>query len=84
MEKAIKAIKRFYQMHELLVQESTGNPEEFAKCLQISRRQLYKLIQYVNGTGCSIQYSRTRKTFFYTSKDVPDIVSMLKRGFPEM
>jgi len=81
MEKHILAIERIYMMHELIVEECTGSPEKFAKHLQISRRSLYNTIEYFNDLGASIQYSRTRRTFFYHNKSDKNIASILKLNY---
>ena len=78
MERHIDALRRFYQMHELILQENTGTPDQFAKHLKISRRLLYSTIGHFNDFGCSVQYNRIRKTFFYGNNDGITIASILK------
>jgi len=57
--------ERLYKLHDLIQQEGTGPPVEFANRLHISRRQLYNMIDELKDRGVSVEYSRNRKTFFY-------------------
>jgi len=77
MENHIKAIRRLYKMHELIKLESTGTPDQFAMSIQISRRQLYNILEHLKDQGISIRYSRSRKTFYYSSKCTLNISSIL-------
>jgi len=78
MERHINALRRFYQMHELILQENTGTPDQFAEHLKISRRLLYSTIGRFNDFGCSVKYNRIRKTFYYGNNDGITIASILK------
>ena len=78
MENHFKAMERIHKIHELILHESTGTPDEFARCLHISRRQLYLILKHFTDLGVSIKYSRIRNTFFYRNNKDSDIVSMLK------
>lgn len=60
-----ETIDRIQRMHQLIQNESTGTPCEFAERFHISRRQLYNLLEEFKGFGALIQYSRTKSTFFY-------------------
>jgi len=66
MENHIKAIHCLFRVHELIQQERTGSPDEIADILQISRGQLYKMINSLKDYGASIEYDRIRRTFYYT------------------
>jgi len=79
MENHIKAIERLYRMHELILQENTATPDEFAKRLQISRRTLNKIIRHLNDSGIPIQYCRTRLTYYYAQDSKSSILSFLQR-----
>jgi predicted DNA-binding transcriptional regulator YafY len=78
MESHFKAIERLYKMHELILQENTATPDEFARRMQISRRTLNKIIRDLNDSGTSIQYCRTRQTFYYAVKDNSDIAAIFR------
>jgi len=84
MENHIKAINCLFRMHELIQQERTGTPDEFARTVQISRRQLYNMIQTLKDYGANIQYDRCRRTFYYTSFFNFTLGQLLFLGSPVM
>jgi predicted DNA-binding transcriptional regulator YafY len=53
-------------MHKLVSRRRTGNPEEFARQLGVSRTSLYELIDELRSRGAPISYSKSAKTFFYS------------------
>ena len=61
----IAIVERIYQIHKLISQERTGTPDEFAKRVDISRRQLYYQLEELRGRGATIKYDRVRRTFYY-------------------
>ena len=63
-----KNISRFEWLDQLIRQEKTGNPPALASRMGVSVRQLYYLIDELKDLGLPIDYSRTRKTFYYRSK----------------
>ena len=66
MENHIRAIHSLYRVHELIKKGRTGTPDEFAQIMQVSRRQLYKMIQTLKNYGASVKYDRALQTFYYT------------------
>jgi biotin operon repressor len=58
-------IERLYNLHNRILQESTGNPEELAGQLHISRSHLYNLIGELKDYGAEIKYCRKKQTFRY-------------------
>ena len=63
----LQQIERIKYMHHLINSNSTGVPDEFATKLNLSRRQLYHLLEELKDQGLEIAYSRMRRTFYYTS-----------------
>ena len=63
----LQQIERIRYMHHLINSNSTGVPDEFATKLNLSRRQLYHLLEELKDQGLEIAYSRMRRTFYYTS-----------------
>lgn len=63
--KAIQQLERLKRISKLIKNESTGTPDELAKTLGISRRQLYAEIDYLRDLGVEICYSRSGRTFRY-------------------
>ena len=56
-------IERLYKIHQLILQENTGTPDEFAALFRLSRRQIYNIIEILKDYGADIRFSRTRHTF---------------------
>ncbi|KQC29817.1 hypothetical protein AAY42_07930 [Flagellimonas eckloniae] len=64
-----KYINRIEQLDQLIRLESTGNPEECAKKLNISKRSLYSLIDELKKDfKCPIIYSRHKRSYIYTKE----------------
>ena len=59
-------IERIQRAADLIGAAKTGSPDEFARRLRVSRRQLYNLIDFLKAQGAPIAYSRERRTFFFT------------------
>ena len=80
MENHLIAIERLFRMHELILQENTGTPDEFARRMQISRRTLNNMIKRFNDFDVPIKYSRTRLTYYYnqgSERNIPAILHLL-------
>jgi hypothetical protein len=45
--------------------KKTGNPDDFAEKLNISRSMLYVYIEEIKTLGAEIKYNRSTKTFYY-------------------
>lgn len=63
--KALEQLERLQRMNQLIKNERTGTPEEFAGKLGISRRQLYSYIESIKDMGADIGYSKNRRTFYF-------------------
>ncbi len=69
----IKYIKRLEYMDFLISTESTGSPEEFAGKIGIKRSTLLDHIKELRLTGIEINYSHTRRTYYYSNgKEIKD------------
>lgn len=60
-------INRAERIHRLIRSESTGTPCEFAKKVNLSRRQLYNLLGEFKDFGAEIKYDRMRGSFYYVN-----------------
>jgi len=60
-------IARLVEIHQLIKQEKTGSPIEFAKELHISRSQLYNIKEELEDYGAVVKYSRRKETFYYVN-----------------
>ena len=65
--KFIKQIEQYKKLEKLIKQASTGTPDEFAERLNISRTQLYTILESMKQLGAPIRYNRSIKSFYYSS-----------------
>ncbi|MFC6096786.1 hypothetical protein ACFPVY_09015 [Flavobacterium qiangtangense] len=63
----LKQINRIKETHILILNEQTGNPEEFAIKLHISRSHLYNVLESLKDFGAVIKYSKKSESFYYGS-----------------
>lgn len=73
-----KYIERIKYLDELIRKERTGTPEELASRLNISRSQLYNIIDELKAEGLAIDYTRKRGTFYYTTNHKLEIAFSMK------
>ncbi len=59
-------INRLQQIDKLIRLNCTGNAQEFAKKLNLSRRQVYNIIESLKDMGLAIEYNRHIGSFVYT------------------
>ena len=60
-----KFIDRLEQIDQLIRQRRTGNAEEFARKLNISRRHVYNWLDDLKLHGLEIEYNRELRSFVY-------------------
>lgn len=58
-------INRLEYIHYLIRTGATGEPVLFARRINVSRRQLYNLLDEIKNFGAEIKYSRTLQSFYY-------------------
>jgi hypothetical protein len=63
----IKQIDRIKKTHQLILNEQTGTPEEFAIKLKISRSHLYNTLDALKDFGAVIKYNKKSESFYYDS-----------------
>ncbi|MFD2200588.1 HTH domain-containing protein [Shivajiella indica] len=61
----IRQIERMQLLNKLIREQRTGSPEELAKRLGVSRRQLYAYLEYLKDFGLDICFSRKLNSFMY-------------------
>ncbi|MEA5127952.1 MAG: helix-turn-helix domain-containing protein [Proteiniphilum sp.] len=71
-------IDRMKYIHHLISKERTGNPEYFACKLQLSKRQLFNILEEMRILGLDIRYSKMRETYYYNGDKYLDISYSLK------
>lgn len=69
----LKVFERIDRLHRFILSECTGNPDTFAKKLQISRRQLYYEIESLKDLTAQVKYCKRRETFYY---EVPFVLEL--------
>ena len=65
--KTIKQLEQLRKAHQLIKQENTGTPSEFANKLNISNRQIYNITDYLKEIDAPIEYNRKTETYYYTT-----------------
>lgn len=63
-------IERINMLHRLIELENTGTPQELAKKLNISLRQLYRIVEWLRTVGAPVCYNRKSKTYYYSTHTI--------------
>ena len=58
--------ERIKYVHKVILDEKTGSPNDFAKKLNISRSQLYNIIEMLKEYDAPIKYNKKANSFYYT------------------
>jgi plasmid maintenance system antidote protein VapI len=85
--KIIEQLERLELLHKLIEQERTGDPNNLANRLGISRSALYNLIDELKSYEVSISYSRIKQSFVYDgdiSLEIQYSVKVIKNEEEEM
>jgi len=61
-----KQIERLKKVHKLILEEKTGNRNQFADKLRVSENQLYSVITTLKEFDAPIKYSKKLNSFYYT------------------
>jgi predicted DNA-binding transcriptional regulator YafY len=59
--------ERMEYLEDLIKRQATGTPKELASKLGLSERMVYRYIHYYIEKGNNIEFSRTKKTYRFTS-----------------
>ncbi|MBK7652717.1 MAG: HTH domain-containing protein [Flammeovirgaceae bacterium] len=62
----LKYIERLDRMNDLIRRKATGNPDEFAKKLQVSRSQLMQDLKELRDLGAPIEFCNASQSYWYT------------------
>ena len=62
----LKQLERLRMAHQLIKMEKTGTPDELAKRLHISVRQVYLIMEQLKEMDAPIQFNRRSRTYYYT------------------
>lgn len=63
----LSEFEKLIHLHELILKQRTGTPEELAMRMGISRACLFRYIEKLKGFGAEIKYNRTRNCYGYTN-----------------
>lgn len=63
--KAYGIFDRYQTINGFIIQKNTGTPDEFAKKIGVSRRQIFKDLKDLRSLGAKISYSPSRRTYYY-------------------
>ena len=61
-----KIAERVYHLDYLIRMEATGNPEEFARKLGISRRSLFNYLEELKKMGVPVGWSSAKGSYYYS------------------
>ncbi|QNL52060.1 HTH domain-containing protein [Olivibacter sp. SDN3] len=67
MMKLFMYIDRVNRLHQLIKRKRTGTPEELAERLNLSVSRIYQIIEELKLMEVPIAYSRTFRSYYYTS-----------------
>jgi len=76
--KMIGQLQRIQKINRMIKSARTGTPKEFADELGISESHFYRYIEELQEMGAPIQYSRTRRTYFYENNSELSLSYSLK------
>lgn len=66
--KTLKQIERLRKAHELIKQEKTGVPKDFAKKLHVSEREVYRVLEYLKEIDAEISFSNNLQSYYYSNE----------------
>ena len=72
-------IDRMKYIHHLIYNRATGNPARFAGRLQLSKRQLFNILEEMRIMGLDIRYDKKSETYFYNGNIYLDISYSFKK-----
>ena len=61
----LSEFEKLIHLHELILKQRTGTPEELAMRMEISRACLFRYMEKLKGYGAEIKYNRTRNCYSY-------------------
>lgn len=63
--KTLKQLERLRRAHKFIQYANTGTPKEFALKLNISEREVYRIIEYLKEVDATICFSRISNSYYY-------------------
>lgn len=63
----IEDLKRLRKIHELIIGQNTGSPDNLAESISVSRSELYYILRGLKRMGTQICYDRRKRSFCYVN-----------------
>lgn len=63
----IKTLENLQKLHLLIESECTGPPQSLARRMGLSERSVYNLLEVLKDFNAPVEYSRRRKTYYYSN-----------------
>ena len=64
-----KIIKHYIQLDQLITSQESGNADDIAKVLGISKRQVYNYLQALNEIGIRVEFNAIKRTYTYPKEE---------------
>jgi predicted DNA-binding transcriptional regulator YafY len=61
----IAIIHQIERLDQLIRFQKTGTPEDLAKTMKISKRTLYRYIDYLKELDCPVYYNENKESYCY-------------------
>lgn len=61
----LESLERIIRIHKMIQLEATGNPDEFACKLGVTKRHMYNILEEFKDYGADIKYRRENSSFCY-------------------
>jgi transcription initiation factor IIE alpha subunit len=58
-------LHRFHRIHQLILQEATGTPDELARQFRLNKRHIYNILDKLREQGAIIEYSSAKFSYYY-------------------
>jgi predicted DNA-binding transcriptional regulator YafY len=65
----IDYIERIKKIDDLIRTEQTGNADELAMKMEVSRATVFNYLEVLKSMGAQIEFNKRNKTFYYLDKD---------------
>jgi predicted DNA-binding transcriptional regulator YafY len=61
-------LERLQWIHELILREATGTPDELARRFRLSKRHVYNMLDKLREKDAIIEYSNIKRTYYYVEE----------------
>ena len=75
----IDEIHRLERLHQLIRLQITGNADELAEKMQVSRRTVFRLIEIFRDIGCPVYFNSIKNSYCYEYPITLTILKMEKK-----